>query len=76
MSLEYRRFSLPLFDSVWVVWRNRQCIGYAVRQGRHWMAAAPTLEARFHVDEDGCPRWFRTRDDATMLLALVAEGMA
>ncbi len=73
-GLHYRRVWFRAFDSTWEVWRAGDFIGWAVRKGRHWQAGT-VPDGRFLVDEDGCPRWYRTRADAVLPLAMIAEGM-
>ena len=35
--------------------------------------AATPPEGRFLLDEDGCPRWYRTQRDAVLPLAVIAD---
>lgn len=75
MSLTYRRLFLPGWITVWQVIRNGKWIGTAAQSAapRRWQAAFPG--GPFVLDEDGCPMWFRLREDAALRLAMYAEGI-
>ena len=77
MSLAYRRLFLPGWVTVWQVIRNGTWIGTAAQLGapRRWQAALPDHIGTFVLDEDGCPMWFRLREDAALRLAMYAEGI-
>jgi len=75
VSLTYRRLFLPGWVTAWQVTRNGTWIGTAAQSAapRRWQAALP--DGAVVMDEDGCPMWFRTREDVTLRLAMYAEGI-
>jgi len=76
MALTYRRwwFRLAGIESVYTVRRDGMPIGFAAREGRHWMAGY-LPDGTWARDDSGCARYFRRRDDVALHLAMVEERM-